>query len=236
MSKNPPALTIGVVVTMTSREIAGLTGKRHDNVLRDARAMLAELYGDGGVLSFEATHRDPQNGQAYPVLALPKRETLILVSGYSIELRSKIIDRWQELETQAADPMRALADPAILRTVLLGYTEKVLALESQIADAAPKAEALDRIAEADGLMNPTNAAKALQVQPKRVFDFMRTNGWTYRRAGGRSDVAYQDKIAAGYLTHKVHVARREDGSEKMCEQVMVTPKGLAKLAQVFGAH
>lgn len=45
--------------TMTSCEIAELTGKRHDNVLRDARAMLAELHGEGGVLSFGATHGGP---------------------------------------------------------------------------------------------------------------------------------------------------------------------------------
>lgn len=126
-----------------------------------------------------------------------------------------------------------LADPAQLRQVLLGYTEKVIALESQVTVMKPKVEALNRIADAEGLLNPTGAAKALQVQPKRVFEYLRTNAWTYRRAGGRSDVAYQEKIAAGLLTHKVYIARREDGTEKVCEQVLVTPKGLAKLAEAL---
>lgn len=35
-------------MTMSNREIAELTGKRHDNVMRDIRVMLAELYGEGG--------------------------------------------------------------------------------------------------------------------------------------------------------------------------------------------
>lgn len=91
-------------LTMSSKEIAELTGKEHRNVMRDIRAMLVELHGEGGVLSFEHTHRNGQNGQAYPIFSLPKRETLILVSGYSVELRARIIDRWQELEQQQAKP------------------------------------------------------------------------------------------------------------------------------------
>lgn len=86
---------------MSSREIAALTGKRHDNVMADIRIMLAELHGDGGVLNFQDPHRNPQNGQEHPVFQLPKRETLILVSGYSAELRARIIDRRQEIEAQA---------------------------------------------------------------------------------------------------------------------------------------
>ena len=86
--------------TMSSREIAELTGKRHDHVMRDIRAMLAELHGENGVPNFGGTQINHQNGQSYPIFNLPKRETLILVSGYNVGMRAKIIDRWQELEAQ----------------------------------------------------------------------------------------------------------------------------------------
>ncbi len=47
--------------TMTSREIAELTGKEHRNVLADIRKMLLELHGEGGMQGFQHTHpQDPR--------------------------------------------------------------------------------------------------------------------------------------------------------------------------------
>ena len=89
-------ITQGHALTMSSLEIAGLTGKRHLHVLRDIRRMLDEL-GEGET-KFGSTYLDAQ-GKAHPSFNLPKRETMILVTGYSVALRSRIIDRRQELET-----------------------------------------------------------------------------------------------------------------------------------------
>ncbi len=113
-------------LTMNTREIAELTGKRHDNVLRDAMSMLNELYRGESLLSFEGTYIHEQNNQRYPLLNLPKRETLILVSGYSVELRAKIIDRWQELESQQAP-----AIPQTYAAALLEAGRLALEVEKQ---------------------------------------------------------------------------------------------------------
>lgn len=126
-----------------------------------------------------------------------------------------------------------LSDPAQLRQVLLGYTEKVIALESQVSVMEPKVEALNRIALADGSMCLTDAAKHLQVQPKWLFRWLQEKGWIYRRAGGSGFIGYQSRIQVGYLEHKVSTVERSDGSTKAAEQVRVTAKGLAKLAEAF---
>ena len=85
-----------VVTSMSSLEIAELTGKRHDHVMNDIRKMLEELE----VLTPVFSGMRKVRGKEYEVFNLPKRETLILVSGYSVSMRASIIDRWQELETK----------------------------------------------------------------------------------------------------------------------------------------
>jgi phage antirepressor YoqD-like protein len=214
---------------MSSREIAELTGKRHDHVLRDIEKMLSDLgetspqiWGD-----LEDSYGRPQR-----VAFLPKRETLILVSGYSVTMRARIIDRWQELESvhQAMNLVIPRSLPEALR-LAADEAEKRAEAEAKLAIAAPKAEALDRIAKADGSVCITNAAKDLQIQPKRLFSWLQEHHWIYRRQGGKGWLAYQERIQSGHLEHKVTTVERGDGSEKVVEQVLVTPKGLTLLSR-----
>lgn len=127
-------------LTMSSREIAELTEKRHDNVMADIRKMLVELHGEGGVLSFQDTQVNHQNGQSYPVFVLPKRETLILVSGYNLAMRARIIDRWQELEAAQAPTPSTLSRMDILKLAMESEQARILAEEQR--DEAIRTKAL----------------------------------------------------------------------------------------------
>ena len=83
--------------TMSSREIANVTGKRHANVKRDIAAMLKELELD--VLSFEYIYLDGQNREQVEYM-LDREHTDCLLTGYSAPMRMKVIRRWRELEQQ----------------------------------------------------------------------------------------------------------------------------------------
>lgn len=219
------------VQTMSSREIAELTGKEHKNVLRDIRTMIDAL-ADGSDLSHLKEIKDSRGYTAE--FLLDKELTLTLVSGYDIVLRNRIIKRLAELEVQTApDPLQALNDPATMRGLLLTYSEKVIALEGEVEEMRPQVQALERIAISEGSLCITDAAKTLQVRPKDLFQFLNAHHWIYTRQGDGTKIAYQSKLQQGLLEHKTTVVTRTDGTEKTTTQVRVTPKGLTRLAKEF---
>ncbi|WP_257604156.1 Rha family transcriptional regulator [Pseudomonas tolaasii] len=86
-----------VARTMSSREIANLTGKRHPDVKRDIQAMAVELKVD--VSEFAHIYNDSRNREQVEYL-LDREHTDCLLTGYSAGLRMKVIRRWRELEQQ----------------------------------------------------------------------------------------------------------------------------------------
>ncbi len=124
---------------------------------------------------------------------------------------------------------------ADLARMVLDAEAEIAQLQHQVEEAAPKVAALERISEASaGATSITTAAKAIGLKPKALFDWLRANLWIYRRTGSAVWNAYQHRLASGVLEHKVTTVSRADGSEKAVHQVLVTPKGLAKLAETVG--
>ena len=81
-SMNIKVLEANNVLTMSSLEIADLTGKRHDNVVRDIKAMFEQLGDSEGFLASEHTYTHPQNGQKYKCYNLPKELADLLLTKY----------------------------------------------------------------------------------------------------------------------------------------------------------
>lgn len=106
--------------------------------------------------------------------------------------------------------------------------------EVVIEQQAPKVEAFDRIATVtEGSFCLTDAAKLLQLQPKRLFQELQSMGWIHRRPMGTGWLAYQTRIQQGLLEHKVTTGEKSDGSEWASTQVRVTAKGLARLSEML---
>ncbi|WP_162437688.1 phage regulatory protein/antirepressor Ant [Pseudomonas sp. TNT3] len=216
--------------SMSSREIAELTGSTHDNVLKTVRALVSK----GVVSSNDTPYIHPQNGQVYREFLLSQRDTLVVVSGYSVELRARIIDRWQELEVRGdlfqipatyAEALQAAADQA----------KENQSLRLVILDQEPKVAAIKRLASAGGAICISDAAKQLQVPPSKLFKLMSARRWIFQRGGSKRWTAYQPQINRGYLVHKVTALTPDEqtGADRAAFQPLVTPKGLTRLAELL---
>jgi phage regulator Rha-like protein len=89
------------IPTVSSLEIARITGKRHDNVISDIKRILTEAEIEAP--RFLGASKLP-SGQTASVYHLPRFECDLIVSGYSVKYRAAIIRRWHELEALASKP------------------------------------------------------------------------------------------------------------------------------------
>jgi len=106
-------------LTMTSREIAEVTGKQHGNVMRDIRSMMDALSMDSNLnpCSKPTTYRG-KDGRMYDQYELDKDTCLTLLLGYDPVARMKVVKRWQELEAARAAAAPQIRDPRIAAMVL----------------------------------------------------------------------------------------------------------------------
>lgn len=215
-------------LAMSSREIADLCEKRHPDVRRDIKAMVSGLGDD--VSRFAHTYKDAA-GRQQEEYHLPKDLTLTLVAGYNVVLRKRIIDRWLELEGQGTPAM--LSGPQLMAAALIEANVTLRAQADQIEAMQEDVAAHERLTKAEGSLNITEAAKNLGIRPKDLFDWLSHNGWIYKRPNSANWLGYQPKCNQGLLEHKTTTVLRADGTEKITEQVRVTPKGLSVLAKLI---
>lgn len=202
---------------MSSREIADLTGKRHDNVMADIRKMLAEIQSPEKLGDYKDS-----KGRTYPMLLLNKEECLCLISGYSIKLRMAIIKRWQELESQ--QPIIPQTLPEALR-LAADLAEQKQIVEQQLAIAAPKAEFVDKYVQATGLLGFRETCKLLKVKENFFREFLLSNRIMYKLAGKLTP--YSEHLDAGRFDVKTG---ENQTNGHAYTQVKFTPKGIQWIA------
>jgi len=159
-------IEISSVKTMSSLEIAELTGKNHDKVMIDIKSMLDEL--EIGHADFRDSYKSLQNKNLI-CYNLPRRECDILISGYSIKYRTAIIDRWQELELQQALPSTKLEWMKLAVELEEVNQANLLKIEQD----KPKVDFALAIKHTDGKVSVGDFAKVLGFGRNRLFKMMR---------------------------------------------------------------
>ncbi|AVD91117.1 transporter [Pseudomonas sp. SWI36] len=174
-----------VARTMSSREIAELTGKQHQHVKRDIEKMLGDLKEDAS--KFGQIYFDSQN-RARREYCLDREHTDCLLTGYSAAMRMAVIKRWRELEAQATPAAPAdLSKLEILQMALESEKARVL-LTVQVEAQAKKIDHLENLFK-EG-MSPTQFCKGLNgVNVMQVNAFLKAKNWLYTE--GSSGTRYR---------------------------------------------
>ena len=172
--------------TMSTRVIAELCEKEHRNVKRDSEVMFQGLQLDA--LSFEHIYLDSMNRPQTEYL-LDKKLSICLVSGYSVQLRMAIIDRWEELEGQNQSTAITLPDFTDPAEAAMAWAEQYKAkqlAEQQLQIAAPKVQYFDRVADTKNLLNASQVGKKIGLSAVKLNQFLADLGVYDRRIAGRT--------------------------------------------------
>ena len=136
--------------TMSSREIAELTGKRHDHVLRDCDN-LNESYKKMTLPQiWVGVYTHPSTGnQQHREYLLTKMQTFDLLTGYSQELRIKVNRRWEELEKQVRGELKIPKTFAEALRLAAEQQEKLELQAKQLEKQKPHVEFSEIVTETD---------------------------------------------------------------------------------------
>lgn len=223
------------VLTISSQEIAELTGKQHAHVMRDIRALLDQGVNES---NFGLVEYMDKKGEVRPCYKLTKKGCLILASGYDAKLREKIIDRWEALETGRAVPVFKMPQSyaEALRELACKVEEnEKLMLENQqqqtvinemtneIEQMKPKVSYYDLIQNNKSTVLITQIAQDYGISAKamnKILSDMRIQ----RKVGGQW-ILYANYLSNGYVQSKPIDIIHSDGSKSVKYNTEWTQKG-----------
>lgn len=138
-----------------------------------------------------------------------------------------------ECERRATQP--AFQIPQTLSEALRLAATQAETIEQQqerLALVEPKAAALDVIGSATGSLGVRETAKTIGIAQNKFVAWCVNNEWMYRDSKDKLQ-PYSGRIQQGYMEQRPVTFNGRDGTARATTQPMFTPKGLARLAQIF---
>ena len=198
-------------ITMSSREIAELTGKEKKTIHRDIKSMADQLgYGTDVYHDSKFGITLQHDGRGYfEMIYLDRKHTDCLLTGYSAKARMRVIERWHELESG-----NKLALPQTFAEALQLAADQAKLIE----EAKPKVEFHDTVTQSEHTYKYQEAGKKIQQRPNKFVAWLRESGYI-----DKMNTPYQRYISQGLF--KMHTGVNDHGHEYT--QGRVTTKGLS---------
>lgn len=233
--------------TMTSLEIAEVTGKRHSDVLEAIRNM-ETAWAKITERKFPLSVYTDSTGRKQPCFVLNKTECLYVATKFNDEARAKLVLRWEELEkekvsvniipTTFAEALRLAADQAEQieqqQKQLEANSREIVAMNNVIASMQPKITYLDKILSSKETVTTTQIAQDYGMSAKS-FNILLRNFGIQHKVGGQW-VLYAKHLPCGYVQSDTIQIEHKDGSSGSIMHTKWTQKGRLFLYDELKKH
>ena len=169
---------------MTLKEITDLLDVQHSKAMLKVDRMARDPEF-GTVSKMDIAYND--RGQTTETYILDKRQSMAVSAVLNTALLMRVIDRWQELESAAQQPVVALPDfsnPAAAARAWAEQYEISTAAQEQLQIAAPKVEYHDKVLASDNGLLTTEIASELGMSAIKLNRLLRDLK-VQRKVGGR---------------------------------------------------
>lgn len=219
--------TINAKETMSSMQIAEITGKQHQHVLRDIDSLLNQGLDASNFGLTSYLDNCNRNQRMYN---LTKKGCLILASGYDALLREKIINRWEELELKerrAKFPIPQTYSEALY--LAANQAKQIEEQQKQLEVMQPKADFFDAVADSKTAVPMNDVAKTLAIKGmgrNKLFEFLRNN-----KILMNNNRPYQKYVDANYF-RVIEQHFQKDGEECINFKTLVYQKGIDYIRKI----
>lgn len=234
--------TVKSIITeqkMSSREISDLTGKEHRSVLRDIDVLNTNYEKLGMHKVVQGYYTLPNTGQQrHRCYELTKMQTIDLMTGYNIELRIKINRRWEELENKTKFQVPSTLSEAL--RLAANQADQIEQQQKTIDEQKPKVLFADSVTQSFNSILIRELAVILaqngvEIGEKRLFDYLRNNGFLIKRDGKDKNTPTQRSIEMGLFTIAERTFNNSQGSF-VAKTTYVTGKGQQYFVNKFLAN
>ena len=225
--------------TMSSIEIAELSGKQHKHVLEAIRSMEPAWIKINGT-KFRLVEYKDAKGEMRPCYELTKTECLYVATKFNDEARAKLVKRWEELETQVQTPKTYLE---ALKALVASEEEKeqlqleVKKRDEKIEQDAPRVLFSKAVETSNRSCLISELAKILQqnginIGQNRLFAWMRGHGYLCSK-GQYYNQPTQKSMEMKLFEIKQTTINKPDGSVLVSTTTKATGKGQVYFVNKF---
>ena len=219
--------------TMTSREIADLTGKNHAHLMRDIRSM-EEAWEKVNQSKFGLVEYSDAKGERRPMYQLSKTETLYIATKFNDEARARLILRWEQLENEKRIP-QSFSEALLLAA---RQAEELEQKNQIIAAQLPKVIFSDAVETSKTSILVGELAKIIKqngvpIGQNRLFTWLRQNKYLISRAGNDFNMPSQRSMELGLFEIKETSIVHSDGHVSISKTPKVTGRGQTYFVNKF---